>query len=213
MSFVPTVDLRLVAPSVNVGVDSAQRPVLTVVLPEQPKEAWTYTVHFIGGQPHFLHLAFDASDPARHPVARQAQTFSIPWLRLVGIWRLVFNLHVDGTQREEPGNLWDVLRSAEKLALGPRPRMRRGRSAEDYRREMTEWTEPVAAAMLAAHTAGLPVQKYVAQRFGFSVDRAKQVIETAREFHTYLPKQSRPDDIKTSAPTRKPRRSGRTERD
>ncbi len=200
--------LRSLGSSVTVSTDPAASglAVLTVVLPESPAFEWTYSVVWVGGQPQFLRLAFGPSDPSR-AVILPAHSVPIPWLRLVGIWRGFFNLHVDGTPRDEPGNLWDVLKSEEKLSLGKRPRLTKKTNIEDYSREMIEWTEPVAAAVLAAHTAVAPIQKYVAKRFGFSVDRAKQVIETAREYHPYLPKQSRPGDPKPSASTRKPRRS------
>lgn len=190
-------DLRLGPTSVDVSTDDAGHPVLTVVLPESRSVTWTYTVEWIGGQPHFLRLSFDATDPARHPVAQQAQTFTVPWTRLVGIWRIMFNRHADGTAREEASNLWDVLKSPERLSLGKRPRMKKGKSTEDYHREMVNWTEPVAATILTAYTAAVPVQKYVAERFGFGVDRAKQVIETARQFHPYLPKQPRHNEKET----------------
>ena len=53
---------------------------------------------------------------------------------------------------------------------------------------MTAWSEPVAEVMLAAHSAGEPLRQAVADRFGFSDDRAKQVMEIARRYHAYLPK-------------------------
>jgi hypothetical protein len=176
---------------------------LRIALPEQPEVTWTIEVAWLGGQPHFLHLAYEATDRDRRPVAQQAQTFTVPWQRLVGVWRLEQNLHVDGTPRSEPGNLWEVLQPSEATSLGPKPRQRKDKTPETYHREMVEWSEPIAVVMEAARIGSLPIQQKVAERFGFSVDRAKQVIDIAREFHPHLPKQRRPGDSapKTPDPT------------
>jgi hypothetical protein len=163
-----------------------------IALPDHPGVLWTVRVAIIDGQPYVTELHYRAAatiDPRTVALDHRAVT-GLPLRRLAKIAAQVHNLGPDGKPRREPADLWQVL--APATPLGRRPDRRRiRRHPDDYAREMTDWSAPVADIVRTAQAQGRPTQQAVADAYGVTTKRAEQLISVARQYHG-LAKQPRP---------------------
>ncbi|MGA8247848.1 MAG: hypothetical protein WB797_13175 [Nocardioides sp.] len=169
---------------------------LRLALPDYPDVMWTVVVHVIDGQARITELGYAPAradvDPAI--VALDHQRLStFPLRRLAGIAARFHNLGPDGNPRDEPLDLWELLVD-RPLPRRPDPRAHRFRAdPNEYVREMTDWSAPIADIVRTAAAQLRPIQASLADAYGVGIRRAEQLIEIAREYHD-LPKQRRNAD-------------------